>query len=128
MDATNSIMTSIKKLLGIAEEYTEFDADILMHINTALFVLTQLGIGPPEGFAIEDDTALWSDIITSEASTKLEAIKSYVYMKVRIIFDPPNAGPMLQALERQILEYEVRLQVAADPPPEKERTKRHDPD
>lgn len=108
-----SILTSIKKLLGIAEEYTHFDADIIMHINSVFMTLTQLGVGPSRGFAIEDDTAYWEDFITD--NTKLQAVKTYIYLKVRLVFDPSSLGSAtLAAYERQIQELEWRLNVAAE--------------
>ena len=108
-----SILTSIKKLLGIAEEYTQFDADIIMHINSVFTTLTQLGVGPSEGFYIEDDSAEWSDYISD--MTKLQAVKTYMYLKVRLVFDPTSLGSAtLAAYERQIQELEWRLNVIAE--------------
>lgn len=107
-----SILTSIKKLLGITEEYEHFDPDIIMHINSVFTILTQLGVGPSEGFIIEDETSLWSDFI--DDSTKLEAVKSYVYMKVKLLFDPPTSGIVTESMNRMIGELEWRLNVAAE--------------
>lgn len=108
-----SILTSIKKLLGISEEYTHFDADIIMHINSVFMTLTQLGVGPSRGFIIEDDTAYWEDFISDEK--KLQAIKTYIYLKVRLVFDSASLGSAtLAAYERQIQELEWRLNVAAE--------------
>lgn len=108
-----SILTSIKKLLGIAEEYPHFDADIIMHINSVFMTLTQLGVGPSEGFIIEDDTTYWEDFIPD--ATKLQAVKTYIYLKVRLVFDPSSLGSAtLAAYERQIQELEWRLNVAAE--------------
>lgn|SRR5574344_628275 len=108
-----SMLTSIKKMLGIAEEYTQFDADLIMHINSVLSILTQIGVGPSEGFAIEDDVAVWTDFVP--ANPKLELIKSYTYMKVKLIFDPPLSSSVIESLTRSISELEWRIQVAADP-------------
>lgn len=108
----DSILTSIKKLLGITADYTHFDPDIIMHINSAFSVLTQLGVGPPEGFRIEDDMKTWTDFI--EDTTKLESIKTYIYLKVSLWFDPPTSSAILSAKERQISELEWRLNVAAE--------------
>ena len=108
-----SILTSIKKMLGIAEEYTQFDADLIMHINSVLSILTQIGVGPSEGFAIEDDVAIWTDFVP--ANPKLELIKSYTYMKVKLIFDPPLSSSVIESLNRLTSELEWRIQVAADP-------------
>lgn len=109
-----SILTSIKKLLGVTEEYEHFDPDIIMHINSVLMILTQLGVGPSEGFVIEDETALWSDFIPD--SVNLEAVKSYVHLKVKLLFDPPSSGVVTESMNRMIGELEWRLNVAVDPP------------
>lgn len=108
-----SILTSIKKLLGIAEEYTQFDADIIMHINSVFMTLTQLGVGPSQGFYIEDASIEWTDFIPEP--TKLQAVKTYIYLKVRLLFDPTSLGSAtLSSYERQIQELEWRLNVAAE--------------
>lgn len=107
-----SILTSIKKLLGIQEDYEHFDADLVMHINSVFMILTQLGVGPAEGFMITDDTAEWSDFISD--STKVEAIKSYMYLKVRLLFDPPASSAVIETTNRMINEFEWRLNVAAE--------------
>ena len=107
-----SILTSIKKLLGIEEEYTQFDADIIMHINTVFLNLTQLGVGPSEGFLIEDDTAIWEDFIGD--STQLQAVKTYMYLKVKLLFDPPLSSSVTESMNRMIAELEWRLNVAVD--------------
>ena len=108
----DSILVSIKKLLGIAADYTHFDPDIIMHINSAFSILTQLGVGPPEGFRIEDDVKTWNDFISD--TIRLDAVKSYVYLKVGLMFDPPTSSAVLSAKERQISELEWRLNVAAE--------------
>lgn len=110
-----SILTSIKKMLGIDEEYTHFDADIIMHINSVLMTLTQLGVGPSEGFAIEDDTSTWIDFIPQISTAQLHAVKSYMYMKVKLMFDPPLSSSVIESMNRQIAELEWRLNVAVDP-------------
>ena len=108
----NSILTSIKKLLGITEEYEHFDQDIIIHINTALMILTQLGVGPSEGFFIKDKYALWSDFIPDVKT--LEAVKSYIYLKVRMLFDPPTSSSLMNAMEQNMKELEWRLNVASE--------------
>ena len=108
-----SILTSIKKLLGIAEEYTHFDADLTMHINSVLAVLTQIGVGPSEGFSIKDKIAVWTDFIP--ANSRLEFVKSYTYMKVKLLFDPSLSSAVIESTNRMISELEWRIQVAADP-------------
>lgn len=110
----DSILTSTKKMLGIAEEYTHFDADIIMHINSVLMVLTQLGVGPADGFAIEDDTATWADFIQEATKPRTEAVKSYVYLKVKLLFDPPLSSAAMESTNRLISELEWRLNVAAE--------------
>ena len=97
----DSILTSIKKLLGIAEEYEHFDPDIVMYINSAFSVLTQLGVGPEEGFRIED--------------ASLEFVKTFIYLKVRLAFDPPLSSAVMEAINRQISELEWRINVTVDP-------------
>ena len=109
----DSILGSIKKLLGITEVYDAFDKDLVMHINSVFFVLTQLGVGPAEGFTIQDETAVWDDFIPCGAN--LEALKTYVYLKVRMLFDPPQSSALSEVINRQISEFEWRLNVAADP-------------
>lgn len=107
-----SILTSIKKLLGIAEDYSEFDEDIIMHINTVFLNLTQLGVGPTEGFSIEDDTTEWDEFINDNA--QLQAVKSYMYLKVKLLFDPPLSSSVIESMNRMIAELEWRLNVAVD--------------
>lgn len=108
-----SILTSIKKALGIQEEYEQFDPDIVMHINTALSILTDLGVGPSEGFFITDKTASWSDFVPN--SKRIESIKSYVVLKVRLLFDPPTSSAVLDSMNRLISELEWRINVIVDP-------------
>ena len=108
----DSILTSIKKILGIDEEYENFDPDIIMHINSVFMILRQLGVGPEEGFAIEGEDALWTDFMPSGAM--LEGVKSYMYMKVRLLFDPPTTASMFDSMKRLTDEFEWRLNVAAE--------------
>lgn len=108
-----SILTSIKKLLGIAEEYTHFDTDIIMHINSVFSILTQIGVGPSEGFSIKDSYAVWTDFLPED--TRLEAVKSYMYLKVKLIFDPPDRSAVLDAHNRMISEFESRISMMVDP-------------
>lgn len=104
-----SILTSIKKLLGISKEYNHFDDDLIMHINSVFLVLTQLGVGPTEGFIIEDDSAEWMDFI--EDPTQLQAVKSYMHLKVKLLFDPPLSSAVIESMNRMIAEFEWRLNV-----------------
>lgn len=108
-----SILTSIKKLLGITEEDTSFDVDVIIHINSAFMVLQQLGVGPERGFSIQDSMSTWSDFLTD--GQQLEAVKTYIYLKVKLVFDPPASATILEAYQRQKDEYEWRLNVAVDP-------------
>ena len=107
-----SILTSIKKMLGVAEDYAEFDEDIITHINSVFLNLTQLGVGPEEGFMIEDDTAVWEDFI--DDSIQLQAVKTYMYLKVKLLFDPPLSSSVTESFTRMIAELEWRLNVAVD--------------
>lgn len=111
----DSILTSIKKLLGIGEEYTHFDNDIIMHINSVLFVLTQIGVSPEKNFSITDKTAVWEDYILP--SQNLQIIKSYIYLKVRLLFDPPLSGALVEIMKTQASEFEWRIMIAVDPKP-----------
>ena len=107
-----SILTSIKKLLGIDEEYTQFDSDIIMHINSVFLNLTQLGVGPSEGYQIKDNSDTWEDFIGD--SNQLQAVKSYVYLKVKLLFDPPLSSSVTESMNRMISELEWRLNVAVE--------------
>ena len=108
-----SILDSIKKLLGISSEVTEFDTDILIHINSVFSILTQLGVGPSGGFSIEDSSAEWSDFIGDDA--RLSDVKSFVYLKTRLLFDPPASSAAMDAMNRMASELEWRINVSVDP-------------
>lgn len=108
----SSILTSIKKMLGIDEEYTRFDTDIIIHINSVFGILNQLGVGPASGFSIKDSSDKWTDFIQDE--TKLEMIKSYVYLKVKLLFDPPTVGAVAESTQRLITELEWRIRATAE--------------
>lgn len=107
-----SILTSIKKLLGITEEYEHFDADIIMHINSVFMILTQMGVGPSEGFVIEDETTTWADY--SENTIPIESVKTYIYLRVRLLFDPPSSSAVIESMNRTISELEWRLNSSVD--------------
>lgn len=107
-----SILNSIKKLLGIAEDYDHFDSDIIMHINSVFATLTQLGVGPEDGFSIDDESAKWEDFLPEERM--LHSVKSYMFMKVKLMFDPPLSSAVIECTKEQIKEMEFRLQVAVD--------------
>ena len=109
-----SILTSIKKLLGIDAQYTHFDADLVMHINTVLMILTQMGVGPSDGFTIEDDSTTWNEFIPDMKN--FEAVKTYIHLKVKLIFDPPTSSAVIESINRMISELEWRLYAAASTP------------
>jgi hypothetical protein len=104
-----SILTSTKKILGLAEDYTAFDLDVITHINSAFSTLTQLGIGPDAGFMIQDATANWDDFVDTDTDMQYNAIKSYVYLKTRMLFDPPTTSYLIDAMQQQIAQLEWRL-------------------
>lgn len=110
---SNSILNSTKKLLGIAKDYTHFDTDITMHINSVFLTLSQLGVGPSEGYFIENSNDEWSDFM--EEGTVLNTVKSYMYLKVKMLFDPPVNSAAIESFNRIINEFEFRLNVAVDP-------------
>ena len=107
-----SILQSIKKLLGIASDYDHFDTDIIIHINSVFMYLNQLGVGPSEGFYIKDKSSLWTDFVQEEGL--VEAIKTYMYLRVKLFFDPPNNSSLLESMNKQIGELEWRINVAVD--------------
>lgn len=109
----DSILLSVKKMIGFAPEYTEFDTDLIMHINTVLALLVQMGVG--NKMLIEDTEAKWSKFLEG-CPHELEMVKSYVYMKVRMIFDPPTTGSVKEAMTKAIDELEWRLNVGAETP------------
>lgn len=106
-----SILDSIKKLLGIPPEYRAFDDDLIMHINTVFVILNQLNIGPPDGFFIADKRTNWNKY-TSETNCNL--VKTYVYLKVRLMFDPPASSALIESINAMISELEWRLYVIGD--------------
>ena len=109
----DSILNSVKKKLGIQEDYTHFDEDIIMDINSVFMILNQLGVGPDEPFTIEDKYDTWDDFIDDH---RIEAVKSYMYMRVRLMFDPPTTGFLVESLNKQIAELEWRMNVQAETP------------
>lgn len=106
------ILVSVKKVLGLPEADTSFDADITMHINSALARLNQLGIGPAEGFMIEDETDTWDAFIGT--GPRLNQVRTYVYSAVRLVFDPPGTGYALTSMEKQIEKLEWLLNVVRE--------------
>lgn len=111
-----SILQSVKNVLGIPPEHEYFDQQILFHINTVMAVLNQLGVGPRDGFMVEDETAIWYDLIGGTPYEKrFLYVKSYVYLRVRLLFDPPTSSGAIDAMERQLKELEWRITVTLDP-------------
>ena len=108
-----SILTSIKKMLGITEEYENFDVDLIMHINSVFMILNQIGVGPSRCFSIKDENEVWTDFIPDDS--QLELVKSYMHLKVKLLFDPPLGSAVIEAMNRMISEFEWRLSVAVDP-------------
>lgn len=108
-----SILTDVKKAVGIGENDEHFDPEIILHTNAALNVLTQLGVGPEKGFSITDKTAQWADFL-AEDEARMEMAKTYVCVKVKLVFDPPAAPSAVESLERLAKEYEWRLNVEAE--------------
>lgn len=112
MNNEESILDYVKKLLGIQKDYTHFDPDVIYGINVAFAVLTQLGVGPEEGFMISDDSAKWTDFVSDTA--RLSLIKEYVCLRTRLLFDPPTSAALIDAMNKSVAEYEWRLYVASD--------------
>lgn len=108
----DSILDSIKKILGMPLEYDAFDTDLVIHINSVFGILAQLGVGPEGGFSISDSTTLWKSYLGD--SKDLEMVKSYIALKVRLVFDPPTVGSVMDAMKEQIREFEWRLNVGTE--------------
>lgn len=109
----DSILLSTKKSLGLDPSVTDFDPDIIMCINTALNILTQLGVGPIDGFSISSEEDTWEQFIGEEP--RLNMVKTYIFMKTKMIFDPPTIGGLMTAYQEQIKELEWRINVQVDP-------------
>ena len=107
-----SLLTSIKLLLGITEDYEAFDQQIIAHINSVFMILTQLGVGPPEGFMITSKVDTWNEFINDEK--KMQLVKSYMYLKVKMLFDPPSSSAVMDSTNRMINEFEWRLNSQAE--------------
>lgn len=112
MDVKESILLSIKKALGLLPEYDAFDDELEMHINGALSNLNQLGIGPAEGLQLDGADTKWSDLLGP--SPKLQNAKTYIFIKTKLIFDPPTTPHLIKAYEDQLAEQEFRLTVTSD--------------
>lgn len=112
IDVEKSILLSIKKMLGVIQNDTVFDTDIKIHINSAFSNLNQLGVGPKEGYRISGPEDLWEDFIID--NEKIESVKTYVYLKVKTVFDPPLNGTLMESFKESIKELEWRLNVAIE--------------
>jgi len=108
-----SILRSTKKVLGVSLDDDSFDLDIITHINSVFSNLHDLGVGSPLGFVIEDDTATWDDTFEKpeEQKSMLAYMRTYIFLKVRMLFDPPNTSFLLDAISKQIQELEWRISV-----------------
>lgn len=110
--AEDSILITIKKMLGLDSDYTPFDTEVMVHINSVFSLLAQLGAAPSEGFYIDGAEEKWSDYFPDPSAAQL--IKTYIYLKVRLLFDPPATSFVIASMEKQIQEYEWRINVMAD--------------
>ena len=108
---SSSILNTIKKLMMIEADDDSFDVELIIHINSVFFALYQLGVGPDTPFSIEDEDAQWSDFMNRQ---DIEAVKSYMYLRVRLLFDPPSTATMYDAIDKQTKELEWRLNSAVD--------------
>lgn len=106
---TDSILDSVKKVLNLAPDFTPFDQDVILHINGVLADLSLLGIGPEQGFMIEDNSALWSTFLGGDL--RLNLVKPYMYLRVRLLFDPPTLGYVIDAMKGQIAEFAWKINV-----------------
>ena len=111
----DSILTSVKSKIGMLEDYTEFDNDVIDYINSVFMILKQLGVGPSNGFSIKDESNKWSEFISEpERQAELQGVKTYIYQKTKLIFDPPQSSALIEALKQSIAEFEWRLNVEAE--------------
>lgn len=102
-----------KKMIGIDQDYTAFDVDIITHTNTAFSILHQLGVGPDEGFEVTDNTQTWTDFMGDDP--RLNFVKSWVTLKVKMLFDPPQSSALIDSANRLLSELEWRINVSVDP-------------
>lgn len=108
-----SILTSIKKLIGMTEEYEQFDMDIIIHINSVFMILRQLGVGPTNGFSIKSKEDKWTDFLPAD-DPNAEGVKTYMYLKTKLVFDPPSSSIIKECMKQMIDELEWRLHTEAD--------------
>ena len=107
-----SILNETKQVLGLGADYTPFDQSIILHINSIFGILHQLGVGPEDQFFIIDDTATWASFIGD--TNKINMVKTYMYLRVRLLFDPPTTSFAIKAMEEQIREFEYRLNTISE--------------
>jgi hypothetical protein len=108
-----SILITIRSMLDVDQDYDGFDTSIIAGINTAIFSLSQLGIGPDGGYSITGETETWSDLF--DGVSNLDAVKSYIWLKTKMEFDPPTTSFLLESINRQLTQLEWRLMVEVDP-------------
>lgn len=108
-----SILNTIKKLLLIPKDCVDFDTDLIVAINTAFSTLYQMGVGTDKPFSINDDTAVWSDFM--ESNDDMEMVKTYIHLKVKMIFDPPQSSAVIEVYKDMTKEYETRLYMMFNP-------------
>lgn len=108
----DSILDDIKKMLGLSSDYTVFDKDIIIHINTAIMALQQMGVGVSYAYYVKNARDRWDDFLNGHED--LEAVKTYIYLRVRMAFDPPTSSAVIDAMNRTMSELEWRLNVRAD--------------
>lgn len=114
MDLKESILSSVKKLLGIPQDLHEFDADIIMNINAAIFTLRQIGVGPEEGFTVTGEEETYEDFL-GEGNKEIAQVKMYLFYKTKLSFDPPTSGTVIECIKEFIREAESRLSYQVDP-------------
>lgn len=107
-----SILKDTKHVLGLGADYTPFDQDVILHVNSIFSVLHQLGVGTDEPFYIQDDTSTWASFV--QGSDQINMVKTYMYLRVRLLFDPPTTSFAIKAMEDQIREFEFRLNVVRE--------------
>jgi hypothetical protein len=105
----NSILNNTKKILGLPAEDTSFDTDVILLINSAFSILTQLGVGPAAGFTIVDAEKQWAEFVSTDDPTVIDLVKTCIFLRVRLNFDPPQTSHLVTALEKQLQEHEWRL-------------------
>ena len=112
VDVQKSILLSVKKMLGLSSDYDVFDPELIIHINSVFGTLHQLGVGPEDQFRITSDEDVWSDFTTE--GEEIDEVKTYVYLRVRLLFDPPSSSFVLSSFQEQLKELEWRLNVKSD--------------